>query len=34
MVTARSEGTKRIYAVNESAFLPLNIWLDQFWTGD
>ena len=34
MVSARSEGTKRIYSINESAFLPLNIWLDQFWTGD
>jgi len=34
MVSARSEGTRRIYSVNEAAFMPLNIWLDQFWTGD
>ena len=34
MVTARSEGTKRIYESNVAAFMPLNIWLDQFWSGD
>ncbi|GAB4359922.1 MAG: metalloregulator ArsR/SmtB family transcription factor [Oricola sp.] len=34
MVSARAEGTRRIYSLNESAFVPLNIWLDQFWTGD
>jgi len=34
MVAARSEGTRRIYSLNEAAFMPLNIWLDQFWTGD
>lgn len=34
MVSARSEGTRRIYTLNEAAFMPLNIWLDQFWTGD
>ena len=34
MVSARSEGTRRIYMLNEAAFMPLNIWLDQFWTGD
>lgn len=34
LVTARSEGTRRIYALDVAAFMPLNIWLDQFWTGD
>lgn len=34
MVTARAEGTKRIYELNTSAFMPLNIWLDQFWSTD
>lgn len=32
LVSARSEGTRRIYAVNTDGFLKLNIWLDQFWT--
>ncbi|MFZ2103429.1 MAG: metalloregulator ArsR/SmtB family transcription factor [Oricola sp.] len=34
MVSVRAEGTRRIYALNDAAFLPLNLWLDQFWTGD
>jgi len=31
LVKARSEGTKRIYAVSVDGFTKLNIWLDQFW---
>jgi DNA-binding transcriptional ArsR family regulator len=31
LVHARSEGTKRIYAVSNAGFTPLNLWLDQFW---
>lgn len=31
LVRAQSQGTRRIYAVNEAGFLKLNIWLDQFW---
>lgn len=31
LVSARSEGTKRIYAVSVDGFVGLNIWLDQFW---
>lgn len=34
LVSARAAGTKRIYELNPAAFLPLNIWLDQFWDGD
>jgi DNA-binding transcriptional ArsR family regulator len=34
LVSVTAEGTRRIYTLNESAFLPLNIWLDQFWSGD
>lgn len=34
LVSAKAEGTRRIYSVNDAAFLPLNIWLDQFWSGD
>lgn len=31
LVTARSQGTRRIYAISPDGFLKLNIWLDQFW---
>ena len=33
LVSARAQGTKRIYALNSDGFLRLNIWLDQFWDG-
>jgi len=32
LVTVKSEGTRRIYAVNTAGFLSLNLWLDQFWS--
>jgi DNA-binding transcriptional ArsR family regulator len=32
LVSARADGTRRVYAVSENGFLKLNIWLDQFWT--
>ncbi|MEX0954171.1 MAG: metalloregulator ArsR/SmtB family transcription factor [Rhizobiaceae bacterium] len=31
LVSARSQGTKRIYALSPRGFLGLNVWLDQFW---
>lgn len=31
LVTARAQGTRRIYEINGRAFTPLNIWIDQFW---
>jgi DNA-binding transcriptional ArsR family regulator len=31
LVSARSEGTRRIYAVSAAGFTRLNLWLDQFW---
>jgi len=31
LVSARAEGTKRVYSVSAPGFLKLNIWLDQFW---
>jgi len=31
LVTAQANGTRRIYAISNSGFLKLNIWLDQFW---
>ena len=34
LVTAKAEGTKRIYAIRSDGFLGLNIWLDQFWSAD
>lgn len=34
MVTVTANGTRRIYALDQTSFMPLNIWLDQFWTGD
>ena len=33
LVSARAEGTRRIYAVSAAGFIKLNIWLDQFWEG-
>lgn len=34
LVSARAQGTKRIYQVEESGFMPLHVWLDQFWSED
>lgn len=31
LVSARAAGTSRIYAVDPSGFVRLNLWLDQFW---
>jgi DNA-binding transcriptional ArsR family regulator len=31
LVSARADGTRRVYTVTSSGFLKLNIWLDQFW---
>jgi DNA-binding transcriptional ArsR family regulator len=31
LVSARSQGTRRIYTISSEGFLKLNIWLDQFW---
>lgn len=31
LVSARAEGTRRIYSVKMAGFLAPNIWLDQFW---
>ena len=31
LVSARADGTRRVYTVTNSGFLKLNIWLDQFW---
>jgi DNA-binding transcriptional ArsR family regulator len=31
LVSARAEGTRRVYAVSTPGFLHLNLWLDQFW---
>jgi DNA-binding transcriptional ArsR family regulator len=33
LVSVRSEGTRRVYRVEEAGFLKLNLWLDQFWQG-
>lgn len=32
LVTVRSEGTKRIYAINPKGFQKVGLWLDQFWS--
>ena len=32
LVTVRSEGTKRIYAINPKGFQKVGFWLDQFWS--
>jgi DNA-binding transcriptional ArsR family regulator len=31
LVSARPEGTRRVYAVANGGFFRLNLWLDQFW---
>lgn len=31
LVSAESQGTRRLYAVSDAGFFKLNIWLDQFW---
>lgn len=31
LVNAKPEGTRRVYAVSNTGFLKLNLWLDQFW---
>ncbi|ODT30064.1 MAG: transcriptional regulator [Kaistia sp. SCN 65-12] len=33
LVSARAEGTHRVYAVSNAGFTKLNLWLDQFWEG-
>ena len=33
LVSARAQGTSRVYAVSKAGFMQLNIWLDQFWEG-
>ncbi len=32
LVSVRSEGTRRFYAVNEAGFMNVHLWLDQFWS--
>ncbi len=32
LVLVSSEGTRRIYTINNRGFDRLNLWLDQFWT--
>ncbi|MEN0001421.1 MAG: metalloregulator ArsR/SmtB family transcription factor [Pseudomonadota bacterium] len=34
LVSARAQGTKRIYQVEEAGFMRLHVWLDQFWSED
>ncbi|VVT06320.1 metalloregulator ArsR/SmtB family transcription factor [Rhizobium sp. EC-SD404] len=31
LVVVKPQGTRRIYAIDTSGFMRLNIWLDQFW---
>ena len=33
LVSAKAEGTRRVYALSTAGFFKLNIWLDQFWQG-
>lgn len=32
LVTARQDGTRRIYQLNPAGIAPVRSWLDQFWT--
>lgn len=31
LVSVEAQGTKRIYKIDDTGFMRLNIWLDQFW---
>lgn len=31
LVGVTASGTRRIYEIDSSGFVPLNLWLDQFW---
>lgn len=31
LVTARAEGTRRLYALERAGLQRLNLWVDQFW---
>ena len=31
LVEVKAEGTRRLYSINNSGFMHLNLWLDQFW---
>jgi DNA-binding transcriptional ArsR family regulator len=31
LVVVKPQGTRRIYAIDNTGFMRLNIWLDQFW---
>lgn len=33
LVSARPQGTSRIYEISSNGFMRLNVWLDQFWDG-
>ncbi|RUM97804.1 ArsR family transcriptional regulator [Pseudaminobacter arsenicus] len=33
LVSARAQGTRRVYAIDNDGFFKLNLWLDQFWSG-
>lgn len=33
LVSAKAEGTRRVYTIATAGFLKLNLWLDQFWEG-
>ncbi|WP_322988147.1 metalloregulator ArsR/SmtB family transcription factor [Hoeflea sp.] len=32
LVTVKSQGTSRIYAVRLDGFMHINLWVDQFWS--
>ena len=34
LVTAKADGTKRIYHIEEAGFTRLHVWLDQFWMSE
>ncbi|MEO0544840.1 MAG: metalloregulator ArsR/SmtB family transcription factor [Pseudomonadota bacterium] len=34
LVNARSQGTRRIYQIEEAGFTRLHVWLDQFWVDE
>ena len=32
LVSVTAKGTQRIYAIDSSGFMKVNVWLDQFWS--
>ncbi|MFC5384929.1 ArsR/SmtB family transcription factor [Aquamicrobium segne] len=34
LVSVEAQGTRRVYSISSPGFTQLNLWLDQFWSGN